>query len=168
LWGRPKRGFEEKVPADFPVSREFGQQRPVRGGLHPPPGSPRFAEISRQRAKSPELAGFRADPRSLQLINFEFGAWYGAFVSGPKIPFPGKGDRRDQRLCSRSALCRRAEGRRRVREATAATLETQERLRQLRDALSRISAVEHDEISRVADCNAVIVQVHQLGRLRGH
>src|SRR5436853_5938961 len=55
------------------------------------------AEISWRRPNSRDLAGFRATARSLQLINLNFDTRYGAFVSGPKIPFPGTeiADRRD-------------------------------------------------------------------------
>src|SRR5262249_18252379 len=92
-------GFEQ-IPCNFPCFQRIPLWRQVRCRLPPPPGSPGFAEISRRSAKGPELAGFRAVARSLQLANRILGVGFGAFVSSLEISFPGNGDRQPKRLGS--------------------------------------------------------------------
>src|SRR5262245_3230698 len=93
---RARSRGQANEPTTFPLITVWLEVRILPG----PPGSPRFAEISRRLANSPELAGFRAAARSLQSAN-----WISVPVSvllslGLEITFPGNGDRRPQRLGS--------------------------------------------------------------------
>src|SRR5262245_20397381 len=47
-----------KFPVNFPVSREFGEWRPVRLGLRPPPRSLAIWHVMENCHLSPPLAGF--------------------------------------------------------------------------------------------------------------
>ena len=77
-----------KIPVRIPAQRGIRRWRPVRSGLHPPPRSPLFVEISRLLAKSPELAGLCASALSLQRVKWILGSVSGLLSLASKSRFP--------------------------------------------------------------------------------
>jgi hypothetical protein len=63
-------------------------QRPVRQRLRPPPRTPRFAEISWNREKAPELAASCTCPRSKRRRIGNWGAFSALCSLASKSRFP--------------------------------------------------------------------------------
>jgi hypothetical protein len=66
--------------------------------LRPPPRTLALPEISRWNAKSPEFARVSVEPLVSAGTHPVLEGYFGTFVSGSEILFPGNGDRLGRRL----------------------------------------------------------------------
>ena len=86
--------------------RKTGKIRGETGshGLASPPRTRRRSEISWLATNCAELARSSGPTGPPETAHLRLGGHFRRFVSGHKIPFPGNGDRRGQRLGSNAAL----------------------------------------------------------------